>query len=87
MVHGGATNFRGRRLPAVLGRRRGQGVITGLAARRPAALLKRAGTFNRVAVNQVHTHWSHLKEIINYLISAKCKRRNLEGPRRATIVL
>ncbi|XP_042354040.1 UAP56-interacting factor-like [Plectropomus leopardus] len=49
---GGATKLRNRRVPPAPGRRRGQGVITGLAARRPAALLKRAGTLNRAAVNQ-----------------------------------
>lgn len=50
---GGAPKLRNRRVPPLLGRRRGQGVITGLAARRPAALLKRVGTLNRSAVNQV----------------------------------
>ncbi|XP_018532762.1 UAP56-interacting factor [Lates calcarifer] len=49
---GGAPKLRNRRVPPLLGRRRGQGVITGLAARRPAALLKRVGTLNRSAVNQ-----------------------------------
>ncbi|XP_026231067.1 UAP56-interacting factor [Anabas testudineus] len=49
---GGPSKLRNRRVPPLLGRRRGQGVITGLAARRPAALLKRIGTFNRAAVNQ-----------------------------------
>lgn len=49
---GGAPVLRNRRVPPPQSRRRGQGVITGLAARRPAALLKR-GTFNRAAVNQV----------------------------------
>ncbi|KAM3604933.1 uncharacterized protein V6R79_018281 [Siganus canaliculatus] len=48
----GAPMLRNRRVPAAPGRRRGQGVITGLAARRPGALLKRAGTFNRAAINQ-----------------------------------
>ncbi|KAM6990057.1 UAP56-interacting factor-like isoform 2-T2 [Tautogolabrus adspersus] len=44
--------LRNRRVPPLLGRRRGQGVITGLAARRPTALLKRVGTLNRAAINQ-----------------------------------
>ncbi|XP_072220173.1 UAP56-interacting factor-like isoform X2 [Leuresthes tenuis] len=38
--------------PAQRGRRRGQGVITGLAARRPTVLLKRAGTLIRAAPSQ-----------------------------------
>ncbi|XP_075953256.1 UAP56-interacting factor-like [Anarhichas minor] len=46
---GGAPKLRNRRVPPPPGRRRGQGVITGLAARRPAALLKRVGTINRAA--------------------------------------
>ncbi|XP_068604613.1 UAP56-interacting factor-like [Brachionichthys hirsutus] len=50
---GGAPKLRNRRVPPPPGRRRGQGVITGLAARRPAVLLKRIGTFNRAAVSQV----------------------------------
>ncbi|GAA6222552.1 UAP56-interacting factor [Lates japonicus] len=49
---GGAPKLRNRRVPPLPSRRRGQGVITGLAARRPAALLKRVGTLNRSAVNQ-----------------------------------
>uniref|UniRef100_A0A8C9X8Q8 UAP56-interacting factor n=1 Tax=Sander lucioperca TaxID=283035 RepID=A0A8C9X8Q8_SANLU len=49
---GGAPKLRNRRVPPPPGRRRGQGVITGLAARRPAALLKRVGTLNRAAFNQ-----------------------------------
>lgn len=49
---GGAPKLRNRRVPPPPGRRRGQGVITGLAARRPATLLKRLGTLNRAAVNQ-----------------------------------
>ncbi|XP_042283742.1 UAP56-interacting factor-like isoform X2 [Thunnus albacares] len=49
---GGASKLRNRRVPPLPGRRRGQGVITGLAARRPAALLKRVGTLNRAAINQ-----------------------------------
>ncbi|XP_032386904.1 UAP56-interacting factor [Etheostoma spectabile] len=49
---GGASKLRNRRVPPPPGRRRGQGVITGLAARRPAALLKRVGTLNRAAFNQ-----------------------------------
>ncbi|XP_069568610.1 UAP56-interacting factor-like [Brachyistius frenatus] len=49
---GGAPKLRNRRVPPLPVRRRGQGVITGLAARRPAALLKRAGTLNRAAINQ-----------------------------------
>lgn len=50
---GGVPKLRNRRVPPPPVRRRGQGVITGLAARRPAALLKRVGTFNRAAANQV----------------------------------
>ncbi|XP_056276487.1 UAP56-interacting factor-like [Pseudoliparis swirei] len=49
---GGAAKLRNRRVPPPPGRRRGQGVITGLAARRPAALLKRLGTMSRAAINQ-----------------------------------
>ncbi|XP_030608591.1 UAP56-interacting factor isoform X2 [Archocentrus centrarchus] len=49
---GGAPKLRNRKVPPVAARRRGQGVITGLAARRPTALLKRAGTLNRAAINQ-----------------------------------
>lgn len=49
---GAASKLRNRRAPPPPGRRRGQGVITGLAARRPGALLKRVGTFNRAAINQ-----------------------------------
>ncbi|KAG7227260.1 hypothetical protein INR49_013920 [Caranx melampygus] len=55
-VRGGgaaAAKLRNRRVLPLPGRRRGQGVITGLAARRPTALLKRVGTINRVPVNQV----------------------------------
>ncbi|XP_003975845.1 UAP56-interacting factor [Takifugu rubripes] len=48
---GGAAKARNKRIPPSQGRRRGQGVITGLAARRPAALLKR-GTLNRAAFTQ-----------------------------------
>ncbi|TKS80131.1 UAP56-interacting factor [Collichthys lucidus] len=51
---GAAPKLRNRRLPPTLGRRRGQGVITGLAARRPAALLKRVGTFNRASKVQIN---------------------------------
>ncbi|XP_007545205.1 UAP56-interacting factor [Poecilia formosa] len=50
---GGATVLRNRTVPPLVGRRRGQGVITGLAARRPAVLLKRAGVLNRSAASQV----------------------------------
>ncbi|XP_062284752.1 UAP56-interacting factor-like isoform X1 [Scomber scombrus] len=49
---GGPSKLRNRRFPPLPGRRRGQGVITGLAARRPAALLKRVGSLNRAAFNQ-----------------------------------
>ncbi|KAL6104245.1 fyttd1 [Pungitius sinensis] len=49
---GVAPKLRVRRVPPPPGRRRGQGVITGLAARRPAVLLKRLGTINRAAVGQ-----------------------------------
>ena len=50
---GGVPKLRNRRVPPLQGLRRGQGVITGLAARRPTALLKRLGTLNRAAINQV----------------------------------
>lgn len=53
MSRGGPSKLRNRRVPPLPGRRRGQGVITGLAARRPAALLKRVGSLNRAAFNQV----------------------------------
>uniref|UniRef100_A0A3Q3QA80 UAP56-interacting factor n=1 Tax=Monopterus albus TaxID=43700 RepID=A0A3Q3QA80_MONAL len=53
VVRGGAAKLRNRKVPYLPGRRRGQGVITGLAARRPAALLKRVGTLSRAAVSQV----------------------------------
>ncbi|XP_068197104.1 UAP56-interacting factor-like [Antennarius striatus] len=49
---GGAPRLRNGRVPPPPGRRRGQGVITGLAARRPGVLLKRIGAFNRPAVTQ-----------------------------------
>ncbi|XP_035491625.1 UAP56-interacting factor isoform X2 [Scophthalmus maximus] len=49
---GGAPKLRNRRVAPPPGLRRGQGVITGLAARRPTALLKRVGTLNRAAINQ-----------------------------------
>ncbi|XP_071379370.1 UAP56-interacting factor-like [Centroberyx affinis] len=49
---GGVTKLRNRRVPPPVGRRRGQGVITGLAARRPAALMKGIGSLNRAAVSQ-----------------------------------
>lgn len=42
-----------RRVPPLMGRRRGQGVITGLAAKRPAVLLKRAGALNKSTASQV----------------------------------
>ncbi|KAM9844369.1 UAP56-interacting factor-like isoform 2-T2 [Aulostomus maculatus] len=46
---GGAPKLRNRRVLPLPGRRRGQGVITGLAARRPAALLRRP---NRAPISQ-----------------------------------
>ncbi|XP_056149016.1 UAP56-interacting factor-like [Lampris incognitus] len=49
---GRVTKLRGRRVPPPVGRRRGQGVITGLAARRPAALQKGTSLLNRTAVAQ-----------------------------------
>ncbi|XP_041659814.1 UAP56-interacting factor-like [Cheilinus undulatus] len=49
---GGVSKLRNRRVPPLPGRRRGQGVITGLAARRPTALLKRVGTLNRATINK-----------------------------------
>lgn len=54
MARGGAAAIiRNRRIPPFTGRRRGQGVITGLAARRPGTIARRAGTLNRAALNQV----------------------------------
>lgn len=52
-TRGVASKLRSRRLPPPQGRRRGQGVITGLAAKKPSAVLKRGGTFTRGAANQV----------------------------------
>ncbi|XP_072220172.1 UAP56-interacting factor-like isoform X1 [Leuresthes tenuis] len=52
MPRGAAAKLRNRRVPPLAGRRRGQGVITGLAARRPTVLLKRAGTLIRAAPSQ-----------------------------------
>uniref|UniRef100_A0A1A8FB76 UAP56-interacting factor n=1 Tax=Nothobranchius korthausae TaxID=1143690 RepID=A0A1A8FB76_9TELE len=49
---GGAPKFRSRGVASLPGRWRGQGLITGLAARRPAALMKRTGTLNRPAGSQ-----------------------------------
>ncbi|XP_047444699.1 UAP56-interacting factor-like isoform X2 [Mugil cephalus] len=49
---GGAPSLRNRRVPPLQGRRRGQGVITGLASRRPAVLIKRTGTLNRATGGQ-----------------------------------
>lgn len=43
---------RGRKVPPPVGRRRGQGVITGLAARRTAALQKGISPLNRPPVNK-----------------------------------
>ncbi|XP_010900289.5 UAP56-interacting factor isoform X2 [Esox lucius] len=43
---------RGRKIPPLIGRRRGQGVITGLAARKTAAIQKGISSLNRSAVNQ-----------------------------------
>ncbi|KAL4608187.1 UAP56-interacting factor-like isoform X2 [Arapaima gigas] len=51
---GGAARLgiRARKMPPTVGRRRGQGVITGLAARRTAALRKGTSPMNRSAVPQ-----------------------------------
>ncbi|RVE61434.1 hypothetical protein OJAV_G00170890 [Oryzias javanicus] len=49
---GAAAIIRNRRIPPFMGRRRGQGVITGLAARRPGTIARRAGTLNRAPLNQ-----------------------------------
>ncbi|XP_024247773.1 UAP56-interacting factor [Oncorhynchus tshawytscha] len=43
---------RGRKIPPPVGRRRGQGVITGLAARKTAALQKGISPLNRPAINR-----------------------------------
>ncbi|KAJ8356777.1 hypothetical protein SKAU_G00195710 [Synaphobranchus kaupii] len=43
---------RGRRMPPAVGRRRGQGVITGLAARRSATIRKGISPLNRPTVTQ-----------------------------------
>ncbi|KAM4605068.1 UAP56-interacting factor-like isoform 2-T2 [Polymixia lowei] len=48
----GVTKLRNRRILPPVGRRRGQGVITGLAARRPAALLKGLSPLNRTPFTQ-----------------------------------
>lgn len=53
VARGAAAIIRNRRTPPFTGRRRGQGVITGLAARRPGTIVKRAGALNRAALNQV----------------------------------
>lgn len=47
----GAPKMNNRRMPNLPARRRGQGVITGLASRRTGALLKRLGTVNRTATS------------------------------------
>ncbi|KAM3866027.1 UAP56-interacting factor-like [Diretmus argenteus] len=52
IARGGVTKLKNRRVPPPVGRRRGQGVITGLAARRPAVLLKGMGSLNRSAASQ-----------------------------------
>ncbi|XP_018586705.1 UAP56-interacting factor-like isoform X2 [Scleropages formosus] len=51
---GGAARLgvRGRKVPLAVGRRRGQGVITGLAARRTATLRKGVGPMNRNTLTQ-----------------------------------
>ncbi|KAG9343399.1 hypothetical protein JZ751_014380 [Albula glossodonta] len=46
------TGAGGRKMPPAVGRRRGQGVITGLAARRSATLRKGISPLNRPAVTQ-----------------------------------
>lgn len=54
-VVGGVVNKRfgqNRKLPPALARRRGQGVITGLAARKNAALFKGISPLNRPAQNR-----------------------------------
>lgn len=51
---------RNKRVAPPQGRRKGHGVIAGLAARRPAALLKR-GTLNKAAFNQVPGGVAHTK--------------------------
>ncbi|KAK6302379.1 hypothetical protein J4Q44_G00267340 [Coregonus suidteri] len=43
---------RARKIPPLVGRRWGQGVITGLAARKTAALQKGISPLNRLAINQ-----------------------------------
>lgn len=48
----GAPKPNGRWVPNLQGRRRGQGVVTGLAARRSGTLLKRIGTVNRTTPAQ-----------------------------------
>ncbi|XP_028986921.1 UAP56-interacting factor-like [Betta splendens] len=52
VARGAPPKLRNRRIPPPPGRRRGQGVIAGLAARRPSGLLKRAGKLNRAALHQ-----------------------------------
>ncbi|XP_047223170.1 UAP56-interacting factor-like isoform X2 [Girardinichthys multiradiatus] len=52
---GGSAMLRNRRVPPMAGRRRGQGVITGLAAKRPTVLLRRAGALIRSTASQQRT--------------------------------
>ncbi|XP_032421366.1 UAP56-interacting factor isoform X2 [Xiphophorus hellerii] len=72
---GGAAVLRNRRVPPLVGRRRGQGVITGLAARRPAVLLKRAGVLNRSAASQK-------ARTRPFIQRSEAQYRRLEVPRR-----
>ncbi|XP_053738520.1 UAP56-interacting factor-like [Synchiropus splendidus] len=52
LARGGAAKIRNGRVVPLPGRRRGQGVITGLAAKRPTALLKKAAPFNKTPNTQ-----------------------------------
>lgn len=81
MSRGGAPKLRNRRVPPPPIRRRGQGVITGLAARRPAALLKRVGTFNRAATKQVMEECSPNQACVSGLshIDADCWKHSLHS--------
>ncbi|XP_027875311.1 UAP56-interacting factor isoform X1 [Xiphophorus couchianus] len=81
---GGAAVLRNRRVPPLVGRRRGQGVITGLAARRPAVLLKRAGVLNRSAASQNPPFASFVQKARTrpFIQRSEAQYRRPEVPRR-----
>lgn len=80
-----AAKLRNRRVLPLPGRRRGQGVITGLAARRPTALLKRVGTMNRAPVNQVTSMDTHCR-LVNQsqITSSVCTKPHSRLPTTCT---